>query len=115
MEFGNQAHSFLGINGRYGGNSVVAVALTPGPAQLIAAWITAGAASYVAPLYISNIASVAIRGKLVSINQAALTGRIFISYLIDYAFAGSCSWRWMFTQAVIPATAFGVAATAQCA
>ena len=47
-----------------------------------------GVASFVAPLYISEIAPVAIRGKLVSINQVALTSGIVISYLIDYAFAG---------------------------
>jgi MFS family permease len=31
-----------------------------------------------------------------------------ISYLIDYAFAGSQAWRWMFAIAVITATAFGI-------
>jgi sugar porter (SP) family MFS transporter len=62
----------------------------------------------VAPLYISEIAPVEIRGKLVSINQVVLTSGIVISYLIDYAFAGSQAWRWMFALAVIPAAAFGV-------
>jgi sugar porter (SP) family MFS transporter len=79
---------------------------------LIVARIIAGAAigvaSFVAPLYISEIAPVAIRGKLVSINQVALTSGIVISYLIDYAFAGSQEWRWMFAMAVVPAAAFGI-------
>jgi len=90
----------------------VGAALAPDTAWLIAARIVAGAAigvaSFVAPLYISEIAPVAIRGKLVSINQVALTSGIVISYLIDYAFAASQSWRWMFALAVIPATAFGI-------
>lgn len=91
------------------GLGAVGAALAPDTAWLITARIIAGVAigiaSFVAPLYISEIAPVAIRGKLVSINQVALTGGIVISYLIDYAFAGSQAWRWMFAMAVIPAAA----------
>ena len=75
------------------GLGAIGAALAPGTAWLITARIIAGIAigiaSFVAPLYISEIAPVAIRGKLVSINQVALTSGIVISYLIDYAFAGS--------------------------
>ena len=94
------------------GLGAIGAALAPGTAWLIGARIVAGAAigiaSFVAPLYISEIAPVEIRGKLVSINQVALTGGIVISYLIDYAFAGFHAWRWMFAMAVIPAAAFGI-------
>jgi len=94
------------------GLGAVGAALAPGTAWLIAARIVAGAAigiaSFVAPLYISEIGPVDIRGKLVSINQVALTSGIVISYLIDYAFAGSQAWRWMFALAVIPAAASGI-------
>jgi MFS transporter, SP family, galactose:H+ symporter len=94
------------------GMGAIGAALAPGTASLIAARVVAGTAigiaSFVAPLYISEIAPVEIRGKLVSINQIALTSGIVISYLIDYAFAGSQAWRWMFGLAVIPAAAFGV-------
>jgi SP family galactose:H+ symporter-like MFS transporter len=87
-------------------------ALAPGTALLIAARIVAGTAigiaSFVAPLYISEIAPVEIRGTLVSVNQVALTSGIVISYVVDYAFAGAGAWRWMFALAVIPATAFGI-------
>jgi len=90
----------------------IGAALAPNTAWLIAARVLAGVAigvaSFVAPLYISEIAPVAIRGKLVSINQVALTSGIVISYLVDYAFAGSQAWRWMFAMAVIPAAAFGI-------
>jgi MFS family permease len=93
------------------GLGALAAALAPGTAWLIAARIVAGAAigiaSFVAPLYISEIAPVDIRGKLVSINQLALTSGIVASYLIDYVFADSQAWRWMFAMAVIPAVAFG--------
>jgi sugar porter (SP) family MFS transporter len=94
------------------GVGAIGAALAPGTAWLLAARIVAGAAvgiaSFVAPLYISEIGPVDIRGKLVSINQVALTSGIVVSYLIDYAFAGSQAWRWMFAMAVIPAAAFGV-------
>ena len=94
------------------GCGAIGAALAPGTGWLITARVVAGAAigiaSFVAPLYISEIAPVAIRGKLVSINQVALTSGIVISYLIDYAFAGSEAWRWMFAMAVIPAAAFGI-------
>jgi sugar porter (SP) family MFS transporter len=94
------------------GLGAIGAALAPGTAWLITARIIAGVAigiaSFVAPLYISEIAPVAIRGKLVSINQVALTSGIVISYLVDYVFAGSQAWRWMFAMAVIPAAAFGI-------
>jgi SP family galactose:H+ symporter-like MFS transporter len=82
-------------------------ALSPDVGWLIAARVIAGTAigiaSFVAPLYISEIAPVAIRGRLVSINQVAITVGIVISYGIDFAFAGSGAWRWMFALAIVPA------------
>ena len=94
------------------GLGAIAAALAPGTGWLVAARLVGGTAigvaSFVAPLYISEIAPVDIRGKLVSINQVALTSGIVISYLIDYAFAGSQAWRWMFAIAAIPAAAFGI-------
>jgi SP family galactose:H+ symporter-like MFS transporter len=87
-------------------------ALAPDTAWLIIARVVAGVAigvaSFVSPLYISEIAPVDIRGKLVSINQVALTSGIVVSYVIDYVFAPSQDWRWMFALAVIPAAAFGI-------
>ena len=93
------------------GLGAIGAALAPGTVWLIGARVLAGTAigiaSFVAPLYISEIGPVDIRGKLVSINQVALTTSIVISYLVDYAFAGSQGWRWMFALAGIPAAAFG--------
>jgi MFS transporter, SP family, galactose:H+ symporter len=90
----------------------IGAALAPGTAWLVVARVVSGIAigiaSFVAPLYISEIAPVDIRGKLVSINQVALTSGIVISYFIDYAFAESQAWRWMFALAVIPAVTFGI-------
>jgi sugar porter (SP) family MFS transporter len=92
------------------GAGAIGAALAPGTVSLISARLVAGTAigiaSFVAPLYISEIAPVAIRGKLVSVNQVALTGGIVLSYLVDYAFAASHGWRWMFAMAVVPAAMF---------
>lgn len=94
------------------GVGAIGAALAPGTALLVVARVVAGVAigitSFVAPLYISEIAPVKIRGKLVSVNQLAITVGIVISYLIDYAFADYGAWRWMFAMAVVPAAAFGV-------
>jgi len=90
----------------------IGAALAPGTALLISARVVAGAAigaaSFAAPLYISEIAPTRIRGTLVSINQVALTSGIVVSYLVDYTFAGSSGWRWMFALAAVPAAAFGI-------
>jgi sugar porter (SP) family MFS transporter len=94
------------------GLGAIGAAVAPGTGWLIAGRILAGSAigiaSFVAPLYISEIAPVAVRGKLVSINQVALTLGIVLSYIVDYAFADAQAWRWMFAIALIPAAAFGI-------
>lgn len=93
------------------GLGALGAALAPSVALLIAARIIAGVAigiaSFVAPLYISEIAPVEIRGKLVSLNQLAITLGILLSYIADYALAGAHAWRWMFGLAAVPAVAFG--------
>ena len=67
-----------------------------------------GIASFVAPLYLSEIAPAKIRGALVSLNQVAVTVGILCSYLIDYAFAHAGGWRWMFGIGAVPALALGI-------
>ena len=67
-----------------------------------------GIASFVAPLYLSEMAPARIRGALVSLNQLAVTAGILISYLVDYAFAHPGGWHWMFGLGVVPAFALGI-------
>ena len=62
-----------------------------------------GIASLAVPLYIAEMAPARIRGALVSLNQLAITVGIGVAYFVDYAFAASESWRWMFASAVFPA------------
>ena len=65
--------------------------------------IAIGIASFTAPLYISEIAPKEHRGALVSLNQLAIAAGIFISYWVDYHFAQTQAWRWMFGIGIIPA------------
>jgi len=65
--------------------------------------VAIGVASFTAPLYISEVSPPNVRGRLVSLNQLMITIGIVVSYLADYALAGSGAWRWMFGLAAIPA------------
>jgi sugar porter (SP) family MFS transporter len=62
-----------------------------------------GIACYIAPLYISELAPARYRGGLVALNTIAVTGGIFISYLIGFFLSPIESWRWMLGLGVIPA------------
>jgi SP family galactose:H+ symporter-like MFS transporter len=74
----------------------------------IAVGIAIGIASFIAPMYISEVAPSNIRGALVSLNQLAITIGIVISYLVDFAFAPTGGWRWMLGLAVIPGAILGI-------
>ncbi|MDD4013224.1 MAG: sugar porter family MFS transporter [Candidatus Omnitrophica bacterium] len=65
-----------------------------------------GVASYVAPLYISEIAPASMRGGLVSLNQLMITLGIVVSYVVDYLLSmGANEWRWMFGLGILPGIA----------
>lgn len=68
-----------------------------------------GAASFIAPIYITELAPPDIRGSLVTFSQLATTIGIAVSYWVDLAFAhADKGWRPMFAVAVIPAIALGL-------
>jgi sugar porter (SP) family MFS transporter len=81
-----------------------------------------GIASVIAPAYIAEIAPAAMRGRLGSLQQLAITVGIFAALLSDQLLAESAggaanvlwfgweAWRWMFLVAVLPATVYGVLA-----
>lgn len=54
-----------------------------------------GIAAVAAPLYSSELAPTAWRGRFVSAYQLAITAGIFFSYLIDEQLASTDAWRWM--------------------
>lgn len=77
-----------------------------------------GAASVMAPAYISEIAPAESRGRLTSIQQVAIIAGLFLSFLSNYFLAktaggsteefwgGHETWRWMFWIELIPAFLF---------
>jgi SP family sugar:H+ symporter-like MFS transporter len=80
--------------------------------------LAVGAASVLAPAYISEVAPAKIRGMLSSIQQIAIIGGLFCSFLSNYFIAraagstldilalGHEAWRWMFWIELIPAITF---------
>jgi SP family galactose:H+ symporter-like MFS transporter len=70
--------------------------------------IAIGVASFAAPLYISEVSPANVRGKLVSLNQLAITVGIVVSYLAGYALSGIRGWRWMFALAAIPSVMLAI-------
>ncbi len=61
-----------------------------------------GVSSMLAPLYIAELAPEKYRGALVTLNQIAISTGVVVAYYVDYVFAASANWRWMFMSAVIP-------------
>ncbi len=88
----------------------------------VLAGVGIGIASVIAPAYIAEIAPAALRGRLGSLQQLAITLGIFAALLSDQLLqeaAGGASevlwlgweaWRWMFLVAVIPAAIYGILA-----
>ncbi|MFN3814604.1 sugar porter family MFS transporter [Brevundimonas sp.] len=80
--------------------------------------LAVGAASVMAPAYISEIAPAHMRGRLTTIQQIAIISGLFFSFLANYLLAntaggstaefwlGFTTWRWMFWIELIPAVIF---------
>jgi SP family arabinose:H+ symporter-like MFS transporter len=73
-----------------------------------------GMASTLVPLYISEIAPVSIRGRLVGAYQLAVASGMFIVYIVNAIIANThtvqwnqlTGWRWMFAAGAIPGILF---------
>lgn len=61
-----------------------------------------GVAAVAAPLYGSELAPAAHRGRFVSAYQLAITIGIFLAYLINAGLAEDNAWRWMLGISVVP-------------
>ncbi len=71
--------------------------------------VSVGTASFVSPMYISEVSPPRIRGGLTSFNQLAVTSGILISYLVNFFFRDvSDNWRWMLGLAALPGAALAV-------
>lgn len=66
--------------------------------------VAVGMISFVAPIYLSELAPESIRGRLVSLYQLALTAGILLSYMVNRLFAlTEYNWRWMLGSGALPA------------
>jgi len=83
--------------------------------------LAVGAASILAPAYISEVAPARYRGSLTTVQQVAIISGLFIAFLSNYLLAeaaglstaefwmGFEAWRWMFWVEMLPASLFLVA------
>jgi len=83
--------------------------------------LAVGAASVLAPAYISEVTPPAMRGRLSSVQQVMIIVGLTAAFLSNYWLAGSAglstaefwlgfeAWRWMFWAEILPATIFLVA------
>ncbi|KAM5532982.1 hypothetical protein V8D89_013324 [Ganoderma adspersum] len=66
--------------------------------------IGVGIAACVAPVYIQELSPTHLRGRMVVVNSAAITGGQVVAYGIDAAFANTHGgWRWMVALGAVPA------------
>jgi len=77
-----------------------------------------GAASILAPMYISEVAPASLRGRLSSLQQLAIVLGLFFAFLSNDLIAsaaggaskllwfGAPAWRWMFWMEAVPSAAF---------
>jgi MFS transporter, SP family, sugar:H+ symporter len=87
-------------------------------AARIAGGLAIGAASVLAPMYISEVAPARVRGRLASLQQMAIVLGLFGAFLSNDILAklaggasatfwlGAPAWRWMFWMEAVPAAAF---------
>lgn len=80
--------------------------------------LAVGAASVMAPAYISEVAPAQYRGRLTTVQQIAIISGLFIAFVSNYLLAklagssttefwlGYQTWRWMFWVEIVPAAIF---------
>ena len=80
--------------------------------------LAVGAASVLAPAYISEVAPARYRGSLATVQQTAIISGLFIAFFSNYLLADAAgssteafwlgfeAWRWMFWVEMFPATIF---------
>jgi len=96
--------------------SSLAMTFAPNRELFLVARFAAGAgvgmASMLSPMYISELAPPAIRGRLVAMNQFTVVLGILITNLVNYILrnAGVEAWRYMFGLGVVPSGIFFIGA-----
>jgi MFS transporter, SP family, sugar:H+ symporter len=84
----------------------------------IVSGLAVGAASVLAPMYISEVAPAHVRGRLASLQQLAIVLGLFLAFLSNDVLVkiaggasadlwlGAPAWRWMFWMEVVPSVIF---------
>lgn len=93
--------------------SAIGAALSQSAWEMIGArfalGLAVGAASFVTPMFISEIAPKSVRGGTVTFNQLLLTCGILGAYIADWGLKGlPDNWRWMLGLAAVPGVALAV-------
>ncbi len=71
--------------------------------------IAVGTASFVSPMYISELAPKRIRGGVTSFNQLMIVLGILAAYIVNWALKGAAdNWRWMLGLGAIPGAALAI-------
>jgi sugar porter (SP) family MFS transporter len=88
-------------------------ALSQTPAELIGTrfvlGLAVGTASFVAPMYISELAPKRIRGGVTSFNQLMVVSGIMAAYIVNWALKGATdNWRWMLGLGALPGLALAI-------
>ena len=100
-------------------SGVIYVVAALGCAFSISAWmligfrfllgLSVGTASFVSPLYISEVSPPRIRGGLTSFNQMAVVSGILLAYIVNFLLKDvPDQWRWMLGVAVIPGAVLAI-------
>ncbi len=64
-----------------------------------------GVASFIVPMYISEMAPPQARDAMTSLNQVGVTFGILVAYGVDYLYSASGNWHAMFAWGLVPSTA----------
>jgi sugar porter (SP) family MFS transporter len=88
-------------------------ALSQTPGELIGArlvlGLAVGTASFVAPMYISELAPKRIRGGVTSFNQLMVVSGIMAAYIVNWALKDAPdNWRWMLGLGALPGLALAI-------
>ena len=73
--------------------------------------LAVGGASVLAPMYIAEVSTAQLRGRMVSINQLTIVLGISMAYYSNWFLLeiGENAWRWMFAAEAIPSLMFFIA------
>ncbi len=71
--------------------------------------VSVGTASFVSPMYISELAPKRIRGGVTSFNQLMVVSGIMAAYLVNWALKDAAdNWRWMLGLGALPGLALAI-------